>query len=179
MKPIYKPTDRIYKVNDLLYAGVYPGDLNLKAQNTKLEYLLTHGVRVFIDLTEPYERTLRGPLMPYDKKLNSLAKKHKVKVKHTRFAIPDMGVPSVEYTTRILDYIDSCIKAGKGVYVHCWGGHGRTGTIIGCWLTRHCAEDGFAALDMLDELRANDPTGCASPQTTMQNLHVLLWQMDE
>ena len=23
------------------------------------------------------------------------------------------------------------------VYVHCWGGIGRTGTVVGCWLVRH------------------------------------------
>ena len=32
---------------------------------------------------------------------------------------------------KILDYIQSEIDAGKIVYVHCWGGKGRTCTVIG------------------------------------------------
>jgi protein-tyrosine phosphatase len=32
---------------------------------------------------------------------------------------------------RILNQIDMCIKYDKPVYVHCWGGKGRTGTVIG------------------------------------------------
>jgi len=27
-------------------------------------------------------------------------------------------------------------RRGTG-YVHCWGGIGRTGTVVGCWLVRH------------------------------------------
>ena len=37
----------------------------------------------------------------------------------------------------ILDAIDAALDGGKTVYVHCWGGVGRTGTVVGCWLVRH------------------------------------------
>lgn len=33
---------------------------------------------------------------------------------------------------RILDAIDARLEAGKSVYVHCWGGIGRTDTVAGC-----------------------------------------------
>lgn len=29
------------------------------------------------------------------------------------------------------------LAAGQTVYVHCYGGIGRTGTVVGCWLVRH------------------------------------------
>jgi len=32
----------------------------------------------------------------------------------------------------ILDTIDAALSAKRIVYVHCWGGVGRTGTVIGC-----------------------------------------------
>ena len=32
---------------------------------------------------------------------------------------------------------DRQLAAGLGVYVHCWAGVGRTGTVVGCWLIRH------------------------------------------
>ncbi len=37
----------------------------------------------------------------------------------------------------ILDVIDTALDTGRNVYVHCWGGIGRTGTVVACWLQRH------------------------------------------
>ena len=44
--------------------------------------------------------------------------------------------------TRILDDVDAALADGGAVYVHCWGGIGRTGTVVGCWLVRHGLDDG-------------------------------------
>lgn len=46
-----------------------------------------------------------------------------------------MRTPTVDQMRAILDAIDRA--AGSIVYVHCWGGHGRTGTVAGCYLVRH------------------------------------------
>ena len=46
---------------------------------------------------------------------------------------------------QILDTIDTVLAANTNLYVHCWGGIGRTGTVIGCHLVRHGSE-GEAAL---------------------------------
>ena len=51
--------------------------------------------------------------------------------------IPDTGNPKPAQVESILDTIDTAIAAGRRVYVHCWGGIGRTGTIVGCYLVRH------------------------------------------
>ena len=49
-----------------------------------------------------------------------------------------MDVPrSQQQTAGILDAIDKALEDGKNVYVHCWGGIGRDGTVVGCWLVRH------------------------------------------
>ncbi|NJN80266.1 MAG: hypothetical protein HC797_07245 [Anaerolineales bacterium] len=37
----------------------------------------------------------------------------------------------------ILDTIDNEIENGNPVYVHCWGGVGRTGITAACYLIRH------------------------------------------
>jgi hypothetical protein len=90
------------------------------------------GVVVFIDLT-----TSADGLKPYLDIVNSIDRT----IECCTFPIPDVSVPGSRQTTRdILDLIDNSLAQGKGIYLHCWGGIGRTGTIVGCWLARH----GFA-----------------------------------
>jgi protein-tyrosine phosphatase len=64
-----------------------------------------------------------------------------------------MDVPNRETMARNLDDIDGAMDAGRIVYVHCWGGCGRIGTVIGCWLIRHGRAGGDAALERIAELR--------------------------
>ena len=87
--------------------------------------------------------------------------------------IKDLGVPSKPHLLAILDLIDRCVAEASPVYVHCWGGVGRTGTVVGCWLSRNgCA--GQAALDRIAELRAGTPDGFKrSPETDRQRALVL------
>ena len=44
---------------------------------------------------------------------------------------PELSAQVAELMTAILNAIDESMTAGKPVYVHCWGGAGRTGTVIG------------------------------------------------
>ena len=55
-----------------------------------------------------------------------------------------MGTPTEGQLIRILDDIDDARASGGTAYVHCWGGVGRTGTVIGCWLVRHGLDRGDA-----------------------------------
>jgi protein-tyrosine phosphatase len=83
-------------------------------------------------------------------------------------AISDLSVPPVDHLHEILALIDRCISDGSPAYVHCWGGIGRTGTVIGCWLTRH-GFTGEAALEHIAKLRERTPDGYRrSPETAEQ-----------
>ncbi len=42
-----------------------------------------------------------------------------------------MGTTTIPHMTQILDDIDSAIADEGVAYVHCWGGIGRTGTVVG------------------------------------------------
>ena len=141
-----------------------------KSSREKLAKLTDAGVSAFIDLTEFNGRLADGHLEPYAHLLDGPS--------HQRFAIRDMSVPSSRELTRAaLDAIDAHIAAGETVYVHCWGGVGRTGTIIGCWLARH-HEPGQAALDRLKELWRDNPKskqGRRSPETSEQERYVREW----
>jgi len=147
-----------------LLAGEYPGAKERHVAIARIRAFLEAGVSVFIDLTTDADR-----LEPYSDLLES-ASCH-------RFPIRDYSTPdSPAQTTAILDAIDEHIRAGRLVYVHCRGGIGRTGLIVGCWLARH-GESGPAALGRLRELWKENPKSayCDSPETREQERYIMQW----
>lgn len=127
---INRPLHQSYEVwgNGIIYAGEYPGDKNGELAKHKIERMHHFGIRHFIDLTE------EGELRPYNHLLPS-------DTTYTRFPIVDCGVPkSVESVQRLLLRIEELKKMDGYVYVHCWGGVGRTGTIIACYLSQNWKE---------------------------------------
>lgn len=155
-----------------LAAGEYPATASGSTTREKLGRLLDAGIRTFIDLTEDSE------LRSYTSDLSEVASARGLTVLHFRMPIRDLGVPSTTHLRDILALIDRCAAEAPAVYVHCWGGIGRTGTVIGCWLARNgCV--GQAALDRIAELRANTPDAWrASPETSAQQALVLAFAGD-
>ena len=109
---------------------------------------------MFVDLTHPSD-----PLDGYGHLLHG--------ARRLAHPIPDMGTPTSGYVMRILDDIDAAIAAGDRVYVHCWGGVGRTGTVIGCWLVRHELADGDP-IARIAALRTGIAGARPSPETPGQ-----------
>lgn len=149
-----------------LMAGPYPGDLLPEQRDQKLGVLLHAGVNEFFDLTsladglEPYQ-----PGLPVDGSTG-----------YRRRSIPDFSVPLHEEMRAILDDLDLLVNAGRTVYLHCWGGRGRTGTVVGCYLVRH-GLSGAQALARIAELRKGTPKGWMdSPETPEQRRMVLGWR---
>ena len=118
---IQRPLKQSYQVSEHLWAGEYPGDKNGECAKDKLNRMMQFGVRCFFDLTE------EGELIPYKDLLPSY-------VSYTRFPIRDVSVPqSIEDVRQLVKTILQKADGTHGeVYVHCWGGVGRTGTIIAC-----------------------------------------------
>ena len=161
-----------------LLAGCYPGDKGPKEARAKITGLLTAGVGLIVNLMEQIEIGHDGnALDPYENLLAGVTADVGVTVRMDRFPVPDMNVPTPAHMTAILDAIDSAIAAGTTVYVHCWGGRGRTGTVVGCWLARHGIATGEAALKRIAELRAGVPKAqLPSPETTAQCEMVRGWE---
>jgi hypothetical protein len=84
----------------------------------------------------------------------------------------------VPATRLILDAVDGYLAQGSNIYVHCWGGSGRTGTIIGCWIRRHGLAGQHEVLDCLQGLRQGDSIkhGKAIPNTHAQGDLILSWE---
>ena len=166
LEDLPRPIEMCYwVVPGRLLAGEYPRNLDEPSSMEKLARLTDAGVSTFIDLTEEGEG-----LKPYAHLLNGSS--------HERFAIRDRRVPATdELTKAALDAIDRHLEDGETVYVHCWGGVGRTGTIIGSWLSRHY-EPGQAALDRLRELWKDNPKSGwrpRSPENGEQERYVREW----
>ena len=154
-------------------AGEYPGATNRQQAAGRLRTLLRAGIDHFINLTERHE-----PLEPYAEVAAQEAGQLDMTVVHARHPIGDMSVPRrPQQTAGILDAIDEALADGRNVYVHCWGGIGRTGTVVGCWLVRH-GMTGDEALDQIAEWwlgmqkRYIHPR---SPQTREQRNYVRNW----
>jgi len=158
-------------VNGRLLAGEYPSAKDPAAAAAKLLRYLDSGVTFFLDLTEADEYNLR----PYAAQIQQMAAARGLNVTHRRLAIPDMGTPSAAAMTAILDVVDGALAQGETVYIHCFGGIGRTGTVVGCWLARH-GVPGAQALAQIAAWRAGTPDGQRpSPETAAQRRMVLTW----
>lgn len=155
-----------------LLAGEYPGARQPMEARRKLQALLAAGVSCFLDLTEADEG-----LQPYASLLVEEAAKLAREVSYQRLAIRDLSVPTAELMREIQGAITTALAAGQVVYVHCWGGIGRTGTVAGCYLV----EQGLAptaALAEIARLRQGTPDGHRiSPETAAQCDFVHQWQV--
>lgn len=157
---------------DHFLAGEYPGGYNADETRRRMDAFLECGIRTFIDLTQPRE------LPSYEAVLKEEARIYDCMADYHRFAIRDHGVPSVETMRLILDTIDSSIQSGSPVYIHCWGGVGRTGTVVGCYLVRHgmSPQKALARVNELYQSRPRDYFLHTSPETDEQARFVKNWR---
>lgn len=161
--PARLPPGSAWVREGVLLAGPYPTARDEKTTRARLRALLAAGITIFVDLTEEGERS------PYLDTLRDEAARGGRGVVHYRLAIPDFSVPDKAHMAAILDTIDGAIATGQAVYVHCLGGVGRTGTVVGCYLARQGA-DGEEALRQVAAL-----LGEGSPETEAQRQFVRRW----
>ena len=153
-------------------AGEYPGTAYFPELTRKrLGSFLLAGFNTFIDLTSPGENE------PYDTILREEARYHNLAVQYAQLPVDDFGLPSPLEMKTTLDAIDAALLAGRKLYVHCYGGIGRTGTTVGCYLVRH-GLDGQQALAQLAAWWQAVPKSRRyphSPETSQQEQFVREW----
>ena len=153
-----------------LRAGAHPGfDSNGEIKN-RLFWLIDLGINYIVDLTASDEVDENYPTH-----INEIASGFNKQIDYQRYSIQDWSTPPEEMMVRILERIDLLLSEGKNIYLHCCGGKGRTGTVVGCYLVQHGAT-GDRALKKIEELRKeiaekND----MSPETDEQRRMVLEW----
>lgn len=139
-------------------AGEYPGGFNRERVRQRMNAFLDAGLNIFINLTGPDE------LPPYLPVLLEEAEAYNRQVEAINLPIRDFGLPTRDEMTIILNHIDTALKKGNNVYLHCWGGIGRTGTTVGCYLVRH-GMTGEQALAQLTQWWQDDPRRTWYPRT--------------
>lgn len=172
MTELRRPLSESYWVEPgRLLAGEYPGQYDEELSRTRLDGLLEAGFDTFIDLTRPHET------VPYTGILREEARVYEANATYRRFPIGDFGLPTPELMNTLLAAIEESLKTGRKIYLHCWGGIGRTGTTVGCYLVRQ-GKTGDEALDQLSAWWRGVPKSSyhpRSPETEAQADFVRSW----
>jgi hypothetical protein len=154
-----------------LLAGAYPILVGAaeQAMHQRVRRFLAAGMTSFVDLTEAHE------CIPYLPFLQAGVSEGTCPPAYQRLPIRNWDVPTPAMMMRILNAIDTALAEGQSVYVHCAGGIGRTGTVVGCYLARHGMQ-GEAALEEILRLRQGMPNGGGlSPRREPQRQMVRTW----
>ena len=171
------PLPRTYWVLDGSFlAGAYAGQADPIAHITRLKGLLNSGLRTFVNLMEVGEKNNDGEaFVRYDEDLHEIATKANDRVECLRFPIVDRHITTHENMYEILDAIDFSLENNRPVYMHCFGGIGRTGTVVCCWLLRHGYATTFNVFQILKELRQADLVRASwpAPENETQRAFVL------
>jgi hypothetical protein len=171
-KPPDSPIPESYWVQPgQLLAGAYPIRVGASEEvmRQRMRRFLTVGITSFVDLTEAHECVSYFPLLMVGVSEGTCLPTYQ------RLSIRNWDVPTPTMMMRILDTIDTALAEGQSVYVHCAGGIGRTGTVMGCYLVRHGMQ-GEAALAEIMRLRQAMPNGgVLSPRREPQRQMVRTW----
>uniref|UniRef100_A0A3Q3WLE7 Dual specificity protein phosphatase 23 n=1 Tax=Mola mola TaxID=94237 RepID=A0A3Q3WLE7_MOLML len=122
------------------FSWVEPGKLAglaLPRMASEYQYLLDSGIKHLVCLCE------RKP--PYWDSCPEL-KLHHIK-------IVDFSPPSPGQIERFLCIVEEANSKGEGVAVHCMHGHGRTGTMLACYLVKSMNLSGIDAIKKIRKLR--------------------------
>ena len=179
-----------WAILDSIMAGAYPAYGNDdKATFSSLIGILNTGITVFVCLQAEY--VADAPRMAWYKSTG--IRPYMLDIKYifdNRALYPELTTTStfadVEFhhlpivdcktvaDTIVLEFahkLDEMVRAGKKIYLHCWGGHGRTGTLV-C-LVFHLqfgigAEEAITHCNNVHNFRRHTVI-VTSPQTAEQN----------
>jgi len=110
------PIEYSYKITETFYAGEYPFSKEPQVGKPKLKRLIDFGIKHFIDLTsEPMTRYSEFVPKPCT---------------YTKRATGDYTVPDFAVLKEIHDRITEAERQNEKIYIHCRGGHDRTGAVV-------------------------------------------------
>jgi len=162
----------------MVMAGAYPGALEDKDNDRQLKCILNKGIDTFVclqaevddQIPEEAWRVGNG-LRPYFIDARRLSKIPLI-WRHLPIIDGDAS-PDDVMEALVCDLLDD-VKAGRVLYVHCWGGHGRTGIVV-CLLLAVLygisVSEAFKRVQAYHDCRI-EPQGVKSPSTVVQRSQV-------
>lgn len=83
--------------------------------------------------------------------------------------IVDLSIPGRAFLEELIESIDERLRRAEFMYVHCWGGRGRAGTVAGCFLVKKYNMTASEALERVARGFATRGDGYyKSPETQQQ-----------
>lgn len=170
------PFERSYWVlPNRFIVGEIPASIKEDETIAKLNGLIQVNVNVVINLMEEDEKNYENKsFYDYAPYLN----KHNVETH--RIPIKDLSIPTIETMKKILSIVQDSIRQKKVVYLHCWGGVGRTGTAVGCFLLNNSLASKENVLETINYLkRTTSIDKRQSPETEEQRKFLMEWPINE
>ena len=164
------PIERSYWVEPgRLLAGAFPGHSDSERATAQIGAFLAAGIRTFVNLMFEDEVGHDGELfVPYAPIVEREAARLGLEAQCHRLPIVDVSVPSLGRMDEIQATLKESFARNAPVYVHCWGGRGRTGQVVGVHLIERALATPEDFVDYIGELRINDIGGGFSPETPEQ-----------
>lgn len=159
-------------IENKLFAGSNPVVLDKTQTKNNLSELAENNIEVIINLTNKSTFEKLG-LINYSDIIKNFYSNINKNIKIERFGIKDFTVPDKNHMLEILKTIDNYISQNKKLYIHCMGGIGRTGTVIGCYLISKNITDNGNALKYISQLRTGLKS--ESPETQKQKKMIEEW----
>jgi protein-tyrosine phosphatase len=133
------------KVIEGIYAGAFPSDINDTHHTINLIKILNKGVNVWVSLQKeldencPKQKWMQTGVRPYsvdvrkileNKSAYPLLQTENVEADFLHLPIADLKTTEDYSVIKLAKKLVRMHFQGKKFYIHCWGGHGRTGVII-------------------------------------------------
>lgn len=122
------------KIDDLIFLGSVP------MEPAHIEELQKEGVTAILTLNEGWELKLSSAQIKYELGMSQL-----------HLPTPDYFAPSQSDIRAAVDFMDEHLTKGRGIYVHCNGGRGRSAVCVLAWLI---AKRGMTAEDAYELVRS-------------------------
>ena len=164
------PIDRSYWVEPGLFlAGAFPGHPDPEQATARIRAFLSAGIRTFVNLMFEYETDHDQNLfVPYAPTVEREAARMGIEAHCHRYRIRDVSTPSIELMDEIQATLRESFARNAPVYVHCWGGKGRTGQVVGIYLIEQGLATSEDFVQVIAELREADTGVGESPETLEQ-----------
>jgi len=150
-------------------AGAFPGHPDDAEAAERIRALLDGGIRTFVNLMFDHETGHDGELFnPYAPIVEREAQRLGIDARCHRLPIVDVSIPTLERMDEIQETLREALAREAPVYVHCWGGRGRTGQVVGVHLIARGLATQEDFVEHIEELRIDDEGGGPSPETDEQ-----------